>query len=223
MVPIGEEVVNSLVWFFFAVRRRGKHFVQRGDVLAYAFMQWYMIFLKTFFSVVGRLLYSWSHFFLKTVSILEQRLTMTENKLWECSDYQLTLLEQFPTEYRSDSGLLWFSFTSLCDWSRKLVSQLAIKCKIKTNHYLVTRVSSALRRLPVSILSSHWLRIMVSFFFWLVVVITLVLVFDTQLKSARWSAVVITLDFFCRKYGCNTLFENTVFSIPVYISELQVE
>ena len=38
-------------------------------------------FLKTFFSVGERLLYSLSHFFLQTVSILEQRLTMTENKL----------------------------------------------------------------------------------------------------------------------------------------------
>ena len=41
--------------------------------------------------------------------------------------------------------------------------QLAIKCEIKTNHDLVTRISRALRRLPVSSLSSHWLIIMVSF------------------------------------------------------------
>ena len=163
MAPIGEEVMNSLIWFFFTLRRRGKHLVQRGDVLAYALTQSYLIFLKTFFSVGERLLYSLSHLFLQTVSILEQRLTMTENKLWECSDYQLTLLEQFPTEYRSDTGLLWFSLTSLCDWSRKVVSQLAIKYKIKTNHDLVTRVSRALRRLPVSTLSSDWLIIMVSF------------------------------------------------------------
>ena len=42
---------------------------------------------------------------------------------------------------KSDAGLLWFCFTSLCDWSRKLVSQSQpIKCKTKTKHDLVTRV-----------------------------------------------------------------------------------
>ena len=45
-------------------------------------------FLKTFFIVGERLSYSVSHFFLRTVSILEQRLTMTENKLRECLDNQ---------------------------------------------------------------------------------------------------------------------------------------
>ena len=66
---------------FFTLRRQGKHLVQRGDVLAYALTQSYLIYLKTFFSVGERLLYSLSHFFLQTVSILEQRPTMTENKL----------------------------------------------------------------------------------------------------------------------------------------------
>ena len=159
MPPIRKEVMNSLVRFFFSCKETRQTF--RWDVLAYAWTQWYMIFLKTFFSV-GEI-YSLSHFFLQTVSILEQRPTMTENKLWECLDYQLTLLEQFPTEYRSAARLLLFSHTSLCDWSRNLVSQLAIKCKIKTNHDLVTRISRALRRLPVSSLSSHWLIIMASF------------------------------------------------------------
>ena len=159
MAPIRKEVMNSLVRFFFSCKETRQTF--RWDVLAYAWTQWYMIFLKTFFSV-GEI-YSLSHFFLQTVSILEQRPTMTENKLWECSDYQLTLLKQFPTEYWSDAVLLWCSLTSLCDWFRKLVSQSAIKCKIKTNHDLITRVSRALRRLPVSTLNSHWLIIMVSF------------------------------------------------------------
>ena len=57
-------------------------------------------FLKTLFSVGERFLYSLSHFFLQTVSILEQRLMMTENKLREYLDNQLTLLEHFSTEYR---------------------------------------------------------------------------------------------------------------------------
>ena len=161
MAPIGKEVMNMSGMIFFCCKETRQTF--RGDVLAYAWTKWYLIFVKTFFSVGERLLYSLSHFFLQKVSILEQRPTMTENKLWECSDYQLTLLEQFPTEYRSDTGLLWFSLTSLCDWSRKVVSQLAIKYKIKTNHDLVTRVSRALRRLPVSTLSSHSLIITVSF------------------------------------------------------------
>ena len=161
MAPIRKEVMNSIVRFFFSCKETRQTF--RRNVLAYAWTQWYMIFLKTFFSVGEILLYSLSHFFLQTVSILEQRPTMTENKLWECSDYQLILLKQFPTEYWSDAVLLWCSLTSLCDWFRKLVSQSAIKCKIKTNHDLITRVSRALRRLPVSTLNSHWLIVMVSF------------------------------------------------------------
>ena len=41
----------------------------------------------------------------------------------------------------NNPGLLCFCFTSLCDWSKKLepFSQ-PIRCKTKTNHYLVARV-----------------------------------------------------------------------------------
>ena len=47
----------------------------------------------------------------------------------------------FQLSIKSDAGLLWFCFTSLCDWSKKLVSQSQpIKCKTKTKHDLVTRV-----------------------------------------------------------------------------------
>ena len=51
--------------------------MQHGDVLAYAETQ------DIFFSVRERLLYSLRDLLLQTVSILEQRLTMTENKLRE--------------------------------------------------------------------------------------------------------------------------------------------
>ena len=56
--------------------------MQHGDVLAYAETQ------DIFFSVRERLLYSLRDLLLQTVSILEQRLTMTENKLRECLDNQ---------------------------------------------------------------------------------------------------------------------------------------
>ncbi|RMX38179.1 hypothetical protein pdam_00023305, partial [Pocillopora damicornis] len=60
----------------------------------------------------------------QTASILEQRLMMTENKLFQLST-------------KSDAGLLWFCFTSLCDWSRKLVLQSQPrKFKTKINHDL---------------------------------------------------------------------------------------
>ena len=45
-------------------------------------------FFTTFFGVGERLSYSSSHFLSQTVSILEQRLTRTENKLRECLDNQ---------------------------------------------------------------------------------------------------------------------------------------
>ena len=55
--------------------------MQHGEVLAYAETQ-------DIFSVRERLLYSLRDLLLQTVSILEQRLTMTENKLREWLDKQ---------------------------------------------------------------------------------------------------------------------------------------
>ena len=60
---------------------------------------------------------------------------------------------------QSERAILhWFCFTSLCDWSKKLVllSQ-PIRCKTKTNSDLVVRVFRALDSLAVFTLSSHWL------------------------------------------------------------------
>ena len=72
--------------------------------------------------------------------------------------------------------MLWFCLTSLCDWSRKLApSSQPIRCKIKNNRSLLTRVPRALASLIVFTLSSHWLLKCFPFF-WLAVVITLVLV-----------------------------------------------
>ena len=162
MAPIGKEAMNSLVWFFCCKETR-QTFRTTWRCFSLRFNAMIFDFFIDIFQCRGEIVIFIEPLFLADSSILEQRPTMTENKLWECSDYQLTLLEQFPTEYRSAARLLLFSHTSLCDWSRKLVSQLAIKCKIKTNHDLVTRISRALRRLPVSSLSSHWLIIMASF------------------------------------------------------------
>ena len=74
-----------------------------------------------------------------------------------------------------------FFFTSLCDQSRKIASaSQPIRCKTKTNRDLVTR---ALGGLVTLTLSSHWL-LKVFFFLRLAVVISLVLLYDTQSKSA---------------------------------------
>ena len=74
---------------------------------------------------------------------------------------------------KSDAGLLWFCFTSLCDWSKKLVSQSQpIKCKTKTKHDLVTRVFPRFKEVACfysvfSLANNHG-----NLFFWLAVVIT---------------------------------------------------
>ena len=70
---------------------------------------------------------------------------------------------QFSVE--SKSILLWFSFTSFCDWSTKLapLSQ-PIRCKTKNNRDFVIRVSRASGSLLVSTSSPHWL-LMTSIFF----------------------------------------------------------
>ena len=53
------------------------------------------------------------------------------------------LLERFSIECPQ---LLWFCFTTLCDWSRNLAPpSQPIRCKTKTNHDLVTRVFPRLR------------------------------------------------------------------------------
>ena len=57
-----------------------------------------------------------------------------------------------------DSGLLWFCFTSLCDWSKKLAPQSQpIKWKTKTNLSLVTRVFPLVKQVAPFTLSSYWL------------------------------------------------------------------
>ena len=72
--------------------------------------------------------------------------------------------------------LLWFCFTTLCDWFKKLApTSQPIRFKTKTNRDLVTRVSRAWRRLRVFALSSHWF-ICCFRLLWLVIVIALVLV-----------------------------------------------
>ena len=60
-----------------------------------------------------------------------------------------------------DSGLLWFCFTLLCDWSKKLAPQSQpIKWKTKTNLSLVTRVLPLVKQVAPFTLSSHWLMMM---------------------------------------------------------------
>ena len=65
----------------------------------------------------------------------------------------------------SKSILLWFSFTSFCDWSTKLapLSQ-PIRCKTKTIATLSFAFSRASGSLLVSTWSPHWL-LMTSIFF----------------------------------------------------------
>ena len=71
-------------------------------------MKMYQLMLKRkiFFSVRERLLYSLRHFLLQTVSNLEQRLTMTENKLRECLDNQQKITLQIrPNEQRNTASV----------------------------------------------------------------------------------------------------------------------
>ena len=83
----------------------------------------------------------------------------------------------------SKSILLWFSFTSFCDWSTKLapLSQ-PIRCKTKTIATLSFAFSRASGSLLVSTWSPHWL-LMTSIFF-LINVITFVLVLKHSIKTA---------------------------------------
>ena len=65
----------------------------------------------------------------------------------------------------SKSILLWFSFTSFCDWSTKLAPlSPPIRCKTKTIATLSFAFSRASGSLLVSTWSPHWL-LMTSIFF----------------------------------------------------------
>ena len=71
-------------------------------------MKMYQLMLKRkiFFSVRERLLYSLRHFLSQTVSILEQMLTMTENKLREYLDNQQKITLQIrPNEQRNTASV----------------------------------------------------------------------------------------------------------------------
>ena len=78
---VGKKVTNSLIWGFYCTETRQRfHATWRCISLCWN--------ARHFFSVRERLLYSLRDLLLQTVSILEQRLTMTENKLRECLDNQ---------------------------------------------------------------------------------------------------------------------------------------
>ena len=54
------------------------------------------------------------------------------NLRWNETGRTITLQSNFQLSVKSNQGLLWFNSTSLCDWSRKLVSlSQPIKCKLK--------------------------------------------------------------------------------------------
>ena len=79
--PRREKVMNSLIWGFCCTETRQRfHATWRCISLCWN--------ARYFFSVRDRLLYSLRDHLSHTVSILEQRLTMTENKLRECLDNQ---------------------------------------------------------------------------------------------------------------------------------------
>lgn len=81
----------------------------------------------------------------------------------------------------SDPRLLWFRFTSLTHWSRKLAPlSEPIRLKNKTNRDLITWISRASSSLPVFTLISDWLLVSL---LWPDVVIALVLVSDIPSKS----------------------------------------
>ena len=84
---VGKKVMNSLIWVFCCTETRQRfHATWRCISLCWN--------ARHFFSVRERLLYSLRDLLLQTVSILEQRLTMTENKLRECLDNQLKITLQ---------------------------------------------------------------------------------------------------------------------------------
>ena len=91
-----------------------------------------------------------------------------------------------------------FGFALLCcvigpENSRHNLNQSNVKLKPIITWSLA--FSRALRRLPVSTLCSHWLIITITFFSDWQLSSLWIWFFDTQLKSARWLAVVITLDW----------------------------
>ena len=91
-----------------------------------------------------------------------------------------------------------FGFALLCcvigpENSRHNLNQSNVKLKPIITWSLV--FSRALRRLPVSTLCSHSLIITITFFSDWQLSSLWIWFFDTQLKSARWLAVVITLDW----------------------------
>ena len=54
------------------------------------------------------------------------------NLRWNETGRTITLQSNFQLSVKSNQGLLWFNSTSLCDWSRKLVSlSQPIRCKLK--------------------------------------------------------------------------------------------
>ena len=58
---------------------------------------------------------------------------------------------------------LWFQFISLLEQFSIKFGKYKSKVKNKTNPSLITHVSRALRSLPDSTLSSHWLMLMLTF------------------------------------------------------------
>ena len=103
-------------------------------------------------------------------------------------------MAEIESSVKSNQGLLWFCFTVLCDWSRKLAppSQL-IRCKTKTNRDLVACVFPRLRPVKCvyfelslapcdTYLCSDWpLRLL---WFWF---------FNTQLKIALLSRFLVLI------------------------------
>ena len=127
---------------------------------------------------------------------------------------------------KSDAGLLWFCFTSLCDWSRKLVSQSQpIKCKTKTKHDLVTRVFPRFKEVACfysvfSLANNHG-----NLFFligschhnW-------IWFFDTQLKSADQFGYGHSIEIrFLRIQCCIFVCMYISYKVTKAIPELQVD
>ena len=73
------------------------------------------------------------------------------------ADWDPTGESNLKLSIKSNSGLLCFRFTSLYDWSWKLVPLCQpIRGDTKTNHDLVARVFPRFSGLIISTLPSHW-------------------------------------------------------------------
>ena len=104
--------------------------------------------------------------------------------------------------FESSPGLHWVCNTLLCDWSRKLApSSQPIRCKIKDNRDLVARVFPRFRKFAHFHFEFSLANDYVNLWFWLVVGISLVLVFRNSIAALSCQPPIWLL----RRFWCHDI------------------